>query len=241
MATINDLQQSYQNQNVREFLKLIADAEGVKYGYNTLFGNSYLPSLASHPNQLVPFTQKDGTINYSSAAGAYQFLFDTWERLKRKFGFNDFGGVNQDLGAIALIAEKGALGDVEKGDFKTAINKLGGVWASLPSSKYKDTQPSKTWGQIGMGETGVKKWMLDLPGIKILTGAAGAINEVKTNEGGVLAGAGEVIKGYTPDYVGEAGNFALRAVVIVSAVALVILGFYFMFKQEINSTIEAVT
>ncbi len=256
MATLADLEKSYTNPNVQQFLGIIAKAEGVKYGYNTLFGNSYIPSLAQHPNTKVPFTDKTGKLDYSTASGAYQFLYGTWERLKNTFGFKDFGGRNQDLGAIALIAEKGALKDVEKGDFKTAINKLGGVWASLPSSQYKNTQPSKTWEQLGLEEkqetpTGIKKWFLEMPATKLFTFGVGASATVMNHENGVLAGAGEVagqvgnaVGSYLPDVSGivdGAGNFALRAVVILSAIAIIVLGFYFMFKQEITSVAKAVT
>lgn len=256
MATLADLEKSYTNPNVQQFLGIIAKAEGVKYGYNTLFGNSYIPSLAQHPNKKVPFRKKDGTMDDSTAAGAYQFLIATWSRLKKQFGFKDFGGRNQDLGAIALIAEQGALKDVEKGDFKTAINKLGGVWASLPSSHYKAEQGYKTWEQLGLEEkqetpTGIKKWFLEMPATKLFTFGVGASATVMNHENGVLAGAGEVagqvgnaVGSYLPDVSGivdGAGNFALRAVVILSAIAIIVLGFYFMFKQEITSVAKAVT
>lgn len=256
MATLAELEQSYQNQNVRNFLKIIAEAEGVKYGYNTLFGNSYIPNLAQHPNTKVPFTDKTGKLDYSTASGAYQFLYDTWERLKKQFGFKDFGGRNQDLGAIALIAEKGALNDVKAGNYRTAINKLGGVWASLPSSQYKNTQPSKTWEQLGLDEkseqpTGIKKWFMAMPSTQLMIGGILAGNTIMNHEDGVLAGAGQVagqavdaVSNAMPDFGGivdSAGNFALRAVVILSAVAIIAIGFYFMFKQEITNTVKAVT
>lgn len=258
MATLGELEKSYTNPNVQQFLGIIAKAEGVKYGYNTLFGNSYIPSLAQHPNTKVPFTDKNGKLDYSTASGAYQFLYDTWERLKKQFGFKDFGGRNQDLGAIALIQEKGALKDVERGDFKTAINKLGGVWASLPSSQYKNTQPYKTWEQLGLEDkttaeapTGIKKWFLEMPATKLFTFGVGASATIMNHENGVLAGASEVAgqavdvaSSYMPDVSGivdGAGNFALRAVVILSAIAIIVLGFYFMFKQEITSVAKAVT
>lgn len=258
MATRATLEQSYQNTNVKSFLKLIANAEGVKYGYNTLFGNTYFSDLTQHPNILVPFKQKDGTMNKSSAAGAYQFLISTWNRLKNKFGFSDFSGKNQDLAAIALIEEQGALDDVIRGDFQSAVNKLGGIWASLPSSKYKGTQPYKTWEQIGVenkptteSPTGIKKWFLEMPSTKLFTLGVGTSATVMGHENGVLAGASEIAgqavnaaSSYMPDMSGivdGAGNFALRAVVILSAIAIIVLGFYFMFKQEITSVAKAVT
>jgi len=260
MATLAELENSYKNPNVQQFLKIIADAEGVKYGYNTMFGNSYFANLAQHPNKKIAFKEKDGSINYTTAAGAYQFLYSTWSRLKNAFGFKNFSGKNQDLAAIALIAENNALNDVKAGNFRNAINKLGGVWASLPSSQYKATQPSKTWGQIGMpdnqdknqqSQQGLKKYLMDLPAVKALAGGILAANTIATNEDGVLAGAGQVggaaidaVGEYLPnpaEYIAGAGNFALRSVVILSAVGMIAIGFYFMFKQEITETIKAVT
>lgn len=253
MATLSTIESSYQNPNVQNFLKIIANAEGVKYGYNTLFGNTYIQSLAAHPNTLVPFKDKTGKTDYSTAAGAYQFLYGTWERLRKTFGFTNFGGRNQDLAAIALISEKGALSDVETGNYASAIKKLGGVWASLPSSQYKSTQPSKSWEEIGVAETetetptGFKKWIMQTPAFKILLGGAGAANTVTNHPDGVLAGAsqaagdiGGMAQAYSSNIVEGAGNFALRAVVILAAIALVILGFYFMFKQEIAGAVKAV-
>ena len=50
MATLKDIQNAYANPNTRKFLDFIAQAEGVKHGYNTLFGNQRFDNLGSHPN-----------------------------------------------------------------------------------------------------------------------------------------------------------------------------------------------
>ena len=139
-----------QDPNVRAVLDMIARNEGVKYGYKTAFGNVELSSLADHPRDAArrKFRQTDGKINTSPAAGRYQFLPKTWDsavkELKdRGVEITDFGPEAQDLAAIRLIERRGALADVLKGDWKTAIDKLGGEWASLPSSTYK--QPKRSW------------------------------------------------------------------------------------------------
>lgn len=116
---------------------------------------------------------------------------------------------------------------------------------------------SKTMEKMGVssnttGETsGIKKWFLSLPSTTLLTGGILASNKIMNHEDGVLAGAGEVagdtvnaVGSYLPDVSGivdGAGNFALRAVVILSAIAIIVLGFYFMFKQEITNVAKAVT
>lgn len=140
---LSQLQQAYANPNVRKFLDLIAQAEGVKHGYNTMFGNERFGSLATHPNVRKAFKQTDGKTNYTTAAGRYQFLNSTWNNLAKRYGFRDFSPQAQDLGAIALIAGRGALDDVLKGDWQAAIQKTGKEWASLPSSTYK--QGKRSW------------------------------------------------------------------------------------------------
>ena len=143
MATKQDLINARNDPNVLKFLNLIARAEGTeKYGYNTAFGGDYFGDLSQHPNIKKKFTQTDGKVNVSGASGRYQFLNSTWNGLSKKYGLEDFGAVNQDLGAIALITENGALKDVQSGNFKKAIDKLGNIWASFPSSPYKQRKRS---------------------------------------------------------------------------------------------------
>lgn len=146
MAKLSQLQQAYENPNMRKMLNLIAASEGVKYGYNTLFGNQHIDNLNAHPNIKKAFKQTDGKTNYTTAAGRYQFLNDTWNGVAQQYRFKDFSPQNQDLGAIALIAQRGALNDVLKGDYRSAILKLGPEWASLPSSTYK--QGKRSWDFI---------------------------------------------------------------------------------------------
>ena len=143
MATKQDLIDARNDPNVLKFLNLIARAEGTeKYGYNTAFGGGYFGDLSQHPNIKKNFKQTDGKVNSSGVAGRYQFLNKTWNGLSKKYGFEDFGAVNQDLGAIALITENGALKDVQSGNYKKAIDKLGNIWASFPSSTYKQRKRS---------------------------------------------------------------------------------------------------
>ena len=143
MATKQDLINARNDPNVLKFLNLIARAEGTeKYGYNTAFGGEYFGDLSRHPNIKKNFKQTDGKVNSSGASGRYQFLNNTWNGVSKKYGLEDFGGVNQDLGAIALITENGALKDVQSGNYKKAIDKLGNIWASFPSSPYKQHKRS---------------------------------------------------------------------------------------------------
>lgn len=139
-------QQYLNNPNVRKLLDVIASAEGVKHGYNTIFGNERFGNLSAHPNVRKKFRQTDGQTNVTTAAGRYQFLKGTWEGLSRQYGLKDFSPQSQDIGAIGLIMQKGALNDVLKGNYQSAIQKLGGTWASLPSSPY--AQPKRSQAEI---------------------------------------------------------------------------------------------
>lgn len=140
---LSELQQAYANPNVRKYLDFIASSEGVKHGYNTIFGNERFNNLGAHPNVRKEFTQTDGKKNYTTAAGRYQFLNGTWGNLQKQYGFRDFSPQSQDLGAIALIAQRGALNDVMSGNWNGATGKLGKEWASLPSSTY--AQGKRSW------------------------------------------------------------------------------------------------
>ena len=146
MATKQDLINARNDPNVLKFLNLIARAEGTeKYGYNTAFGGDYFGDLSRHPNIKKNFKQTDGKVNSSGASGRYQFINDTWNGVSKKYGLEDFGAVNQDLGAIALITENGALKDVQSGNFKKAIDKLGNIWASFPSAPKAYKQKTRSY------------------------------------------------------------------------------------------------
>ncbi|MBJ8495535.1 hypothetical protein QM265_17840 [Acinetobacter nosocomialis] len=148
MATRENFEKLLGSPNVRKMLDLIANAEGVKYGYNTLFGNERLDDLSSHPNIKKQFKQTDGQVKNTTAAGRYQFLKDTWDGVANQLGLKDFSPKNQDIAVVALLAQNGALPSVLKGDFKTAVQKSGVTWASLPSSPY--AQPKRSWKDLGI-------------------------------------------------------------------------------------------
>lgn len=148
MATRQNFEKLLSAPNVQKMLDLIANAEGVQHGYNTLFGNERLSDLSWHPGVKKGFTQTDGKKNATTAAGRYQFLEDTWNGVAKQLGLKDFSPKNQDIAAVALLAQNGALPSVLKGDFKTAIQKSGTTWASLPSSPY--AQPKRSWEEVGV-------------------------------------------------------------------------------------------
>lgn len=132
------------NANLRAFLLMIRVGEGTsgENGYRTLFGGSLFSDYSKHPNKVIT---KGG---YSStAAGAYQFLYKTWEGVRSKLGLPDFSPESQDLGAIELLRQRKVYDFVIQGKIEEAINQgANKEWASLPNSPYG--QPTKTMAQV---------------------------------------------------------------------------------------------
>lgn len=134
--------------NIAAFLRAIRPGEGTadRQGYQRYFGGGNFTSFADHPANLgwpgvrlpdaMCANAGFGPGCVSTAAGAYQINRPTWNRLKDKLGLSDFSPASQDAAAIELITEKGALEDVKTGDIASAVDKVSGVWASLPGAGY---------------------------------------------------------------------------------------------------------
>jgi lysozyme len=136
-----------ENANIKAFLLMIRVGEGTQYddGFNYLFGSRpdndiRFCSFAKHPNIKRPFGS-----TYSTAAGAYQFLYKTWIEVAKKLKLTDFSPESQTIAAIEKIRERGALQLVLDGKFVEAVKKCAKEWASLPYSPYG--QPTRTIAQ----------------------------------------------------------------------------------------------
>jgi muramidase (phage lysozyme) len=112
-------------------LKTIRYAEGTSgdKGYNTRVGGEIFNDLSKKPRQK---TYIKSINDYSSAEGAYQFLNNTWDAISKRLKLKDFSPQSQDEAAVGLIIQRGAMGDLLKGNFEKTINKLSPEWASLP-------------------------------------------------------------------------------------------------------------
>lgn len=78
----------------------------------------------------------------STAAGAYQIIRPTWNRLKAEYGLPDFSPSSQDAAAIYLLMESGALELIQQGKIEEAIRKASKIWASLPGNTYQQNPKS---------------------------------------------------------------------------------------------------
>ena len=134
--------------NTAAFLMALRLGEGTSaaHGYEILCGGGRMKSFAQHPALLgwtgwrMPLAMAaaagfpNGAV--STAAGAFQITRPTWKRVSAKCGLTDFTPASQDKAALQLIAEKGALGDVQAGRVELAVSKVRKIWASLPGAGY---------------------------------------------------------------------------------------------------------
>ena len=128
-----DLKAALQITNVSALLHAIRLGEGTSddAGYYRIVGGGTFTDDSVHPRVKV-FIPKYNV--YSTAAGAYQIIWPTWSGLCKQYSFQDFSPESQDEAAVALIAEKNALGDVKAGRLTDAVAKCATIWASLPGS-----------------------------------------------------------------------------------------------------------
>jgi muramidase (phage lysozyme) len=118
----------------RALLNTIRYAEGTwkggnTAGYRTLYGGSTFSSLARHPRITV-------TRRYTSAAaGAYQFLPQTWDEASQRLRLSDFSPASQDQAALYLVERRGVLEAVDQQGLSRAVMaRLAREWASFPAA-----------------------------------------------------------------------------------------------------------
>lgn len=126
--------------NVLAFLDMLAWSEGTRTiaasddGYNVIVGGQLFSDYSQHPRVLVDLPRYRIK---SSAAGRYQFLARTWDAIVRSYGFRGrFIPEAQDLAAIKLLTECGAMPHIQAGRIDRAIAAAAPIWASLPGAGY---------------------------------------------------------------------------------------------------------
>jgi lysozyme len=154
MTGDSDIRGSSPEQNIKAFLHMLQSSEhtypqDVSNGaaYSTFYGGSRFYDFTDHP---VNTGEKKGVRLsdaqcrasgfgpgcVSTAAGAYQFIKPTWDRIRAiSPRLPDFSPASQDEAAVRLLDSIGALTLVQSGDIEGAIAKSSRTWASLPGSK----------------------------------------------------------------------------------------------------------
>ncbi|EON10617.1 glycoside hydrolase family 104 protein [Pandoraea sp. SD6-2] len=119
-------------------------------GYNVIVGGSQAkPTLFTnyqdHPRIKVTLLDKSGKPKIdprtgkpllSTAAGRYQILSWIYDGYRLQLRLPDFSPRSQDLIALRLIRECGAMQDIAAGRISAAITKCASRWASLPGAGY---------------------------------------------------------------------------------------------------------
>jgi lysozyme len=132
-------EQALRDPRVRAFLDTIARSEGANY--NTVVGGGTFSDFSRHPNRGVTLTIKGKRVQ-SHAAGRYQFMPKTWNPIQQKFGLPDFSPHSQDLAAVELLKQKGALTPLLNNKFRSAVTAVAPVWASFPGANYNQHEQS---------------------------------------------------------------------------------------------------
>lgn len=133
--------------NRQSWLDLISYAEGTRRnggrGYNVYYGGGTFDNTQKHPGRVIQPTQNSIP---SSAAGAYQFMPNTWQGL----GGGTMTPERQDEYAYRLGLGRGV--DFDTAPINTAnIALLAPEWASLPTvagKSYYPNQSAKTMEEL---------------------------------------------------------------------------------------------
>lgn len=139
---------------VKAFLDTISFAEGTNYdnGYNVLYGGHLFKKFDDHPRVVIgskPYAviKKEKDSLNSSAAGKFQILEKTWDKVLKNIKLRDFKPLNQDRAAVWLLHDEAeALNDVVAGKFEVAVRKSSKVWASFPNAPYG--QPTRKMSEM---------------------------------------------------------------------------------------------
>jgi len=164
------------NPNRKAFLDTIAFSEGVREGQHPLTvwdGYDVIVTSVDGPETFITFAahpfapEFPGNGGYprpsrqinskgltSNAAGRYQFMLKDWAHYKAQLNLADFGPVSQDLWAIQLIRERGALPLIDGGQFALAVQRCSNLWASLPGAGYGQHENHMDRLQVAYTEAG---------------------------------------------------------------------------------------
>lgn len=123
-------------QEAYAFLGVTAGTESPDY--RTINGGAKFDSYADHPRQ-------KGAGGSSTAAGRYQFVQGTWDRVAAANGFRDFSPENQDRGAWWLAQAdyktntgRDLITDLRAGNYSAVRQGLSSTWEGL--AKLSDAQ-----------------------------------------------------------------------------------------------------
>ncbi len=114
--------------------------------YTLLYGGDRVWDLSHHPDRCVPIVAGPNVGNCTTAAGRYQFLSTTWEKMAKRYHPGPSGLLfwkaysfepeYQDTVVYAWLSDRQAWGmdiseKLRQGKLKTVLRRLSGTWTSL--------------------------------------------------------------------------------------------------------------
>ena len=139
--------------NRTAFLDCIGVSEGTStshlttnHGYDVIVSGpscgEVFTEYVDHPFTNRPAKIVNGAGLRSTASGKYQIMIHDWPHYKALLGIHDFSPASQDLVALQLIRERGALPLIDGGSFDLAVARCANLWASFPGAGYGQFEQS---------------------------------------------------------------------------------------------------
>jgi len=114
--------------------------------YSLLYGGEHVWDLSRHPERCVPIVAGPNVGNCTTAAGRYQFINTTWDKMAKRYHpgpsgflfwqFYSFEPEYQDAVVYSWLKDKQAWGvdisqQLRKGKLNSVLRRLSGTWTSL--------------------------------------------------------------------------------------------------------------
>ena len=135
------------NANRAAFLDMIGVSEGTStnritrnHGYDVIVsgisGPEVFTDYSDHPFMRRAPKAVNSTGLCSTASGKFQIMIHDWPHYRAQLGLPDFSPASQELMAVQLIRERGALPLIDGGSFDLAVARCANLWASFTGATY---------------------------------------------------------------------------------------------------------
>jgi muramidase (phage lysozyme) len=144
---------------IAAFLDLVALSEGTSAAKNThddgydiivsgINGLNSFADYSAHPfaaGRAPIIVRTAPTLLESTASGRYQIILPTWKNIAAAHGLGTFSPQNQDMGAVELLNQCGALNLIDAQKIPQAIEAACETWASFPGNSFGQGGRTLDW------------------------------------------------------------------------------------------------